>query len=149
MLMWHYRTQVNNLRQEITSSEQEVIVLLQEEFNIPEEYDTFDEVVEFAEEEAAKNRDTWLAFSSQARSSFLQYLLELVSIIDKKTLGFEVSRIAIEQDRLTLQAKVRDYEALKILERELRESPLFSYVEPQDNPDFIMSITLAPLGEDV
>ncbi len=148
MLVWHYKTQVNKLHKEITQSEQEVIEILQKEFNIPEDFDTFDDIIEEAEAEANKKRETWLAFSNQARSSFLQYLLELVTKIDVPSLDFKVERIVIEQDRLLLQASVRDYEALKILERELRKSPLFSYVEPQDNPSFTMSITLARIGED-
>lgn len=144
LLISHYLMQVKKLSTEIRISEQEAIKTLRKQFTIPPEETRLNDVIEVAQNEVAKQRETWFAFSSQARASFLQYLLELATIIDKESLGFSINRISIAEGSLILKAQVKDYEALKILERELRQSKLFTYVEPQDNPSFTMKITLAP-----
>ncbi|MGB8367126.1 MAG: hypothetical protein WCD44_02095, partial [Candidatus Babeliales bacterium] len=118
------------------------------QFKIPREEDDLEEVISIARDEVAQEQETWFAFSGRARSSFLQYLLDLTSNIDRKSLDFSIDSLTIGDGELTLKAKVRDHEALKLLERELRQSKLFSYVEPQDNPNFTMKILLAPTIED-
>jgi hypothetical protein len=51
---------------------------------------------------------------------------------------------------LTIKAHVKDYNALKLLEKALRSSPLLASFEPQATTDFEMKITLAsPSREDV
>jgi hypothetical protein len=147
MLFTSYRSAARGMKQEIAESEKEVITALRAEFEIPAEEKKFDDVLEFAQQQVKKKREMWLAFSNQARTSLLQYLLDLTERIDKASLDFKLEKLSFEQNKLILKAEVRDYEALKILERELRQSKLFSYVEPQDNPRFTMIITLAPIGE--
>ena len=148
-LITHYTIQVKKLTREAESSEQEAIRVLQEEFTIPREDKSLSDIIDAAEVEVKNERETWFAFSSQARASFLQYLLELTSLIDKESLAFTIDRITIAEGTIILKAQVKDYEALKILERELRQSKLFSDVEPQDTPSFTMKITLAPTVEEL
>jgi hypothetical protein len=147
LLFFSYRNSLNVLHQELQSSEKEVIQMLRSEFDIPAEEKRFDDVLEYAKSEARKQEQTWLAFSSQARTSILQYLLELTERINQEALDFVLEKLTIDQSKIVIKAEVRDYEALKILERELRQSKLFIYVEPQDNPRFTMTINLVPLGE--
>ncbi len=45
--------------------------------------------------------------------------------------------------QLVLKAKVKDFEALKQLEKALHQSKLFSYIESPRLPDFTMKLTVA------
>ena len=148
-LLGHYFIQVKKLTHEAYSSEQEAINILKKQFKIPKEENDLEEVILLSQEEVTKEQETWFAFSGKARASFLQYLLELASKIDKKSLNFVIDNITVAEGTILLKAKVRDHEALKLLERELRQSKLFSYVEPQDNPNFTMKIILAPTIEEL
>lgn len=136
--------QSNRLRSEIAASQQEGIDALQERFpEIPEEENDLEEVIALAKSELDKEEIVWRAFSSQNRASFLEYLLELTSKINKQELGFIPERLSIVDgmpDEITLKAQVRDYPALKQLEQALRESKLFSYVEGQNATNFTMKI---------
>lgn len=136
--------QGRRLQSEINASQEEVIEALQERFpEIPEEEDDLDEVINSAKLELEKEEVVWRAFSSQNRASFLEYLLELTSRINKKELGFIPEQLSIvdgAQGEITLKAQVKDYAALKKLEQALRESKLFSYVEGQSDTAFAMKI---------
>jgi len=147
LLITHVIMQTGKLRNEIDRSQQETIQELKNRFTeIPEDKDDLDEVVEEAEAEIAKEESIWLAFSNQMRASFLEYLLELTSRINKQELGFIPKQITITdgaKGEITLKAKVRDYDALKLLEKSLSKSKLFSYVEGQNTPDFTMKILIS------
>jgi Tfp pilus assembly PilM family ATPase len=147
-LITHYSLQLKKVKNEITISEQQALSALKEKFQNLEDEKKLTDAIDAAHEEIKKQKERWFAFSNQSRASFLQYLLELTSKIDTKTIGLDVEQISMSEQELILKARVKDYEALKILERELGQSQLFSYVEPQENLQFAMKITLAPREEE-
>ncbi len=129
---------------EATQSTAEVLSALKAQF--PKELErekNLDDALYAAERAIGKEKETWFVFSGKTRMSFLHYLLELTNRIDKKSVGFSIEELSIAEGVITLKAQVKNHEALKIFERELRRSSLFSYVEPQDNPKFTMKIILA------
>lgn len=146
-LITHTVIQTRRLKKEIQTSQTEAVEELKKWFpSIPEEEDVLDDVVELAKNELKKEEDIWLAFSSQSRTSFLEYLLELSTHINKQELGFEPEQLTIVEGpigQLTLKAKVRDFEALKQLEKTLHQSKLFSYIESPRLPEFTMKISVA------
>lgn len=136
--------QTRKLKQEAYRSEQEVIDMLREKIKkIPEENITLDEVLEAAKSQVNREEKMWGAFSGASRPRFLEVLLELTSKIDKKSLGFEIEKLTITEDTVIMKAEVRGLEELKILERDLDESKLFSYVERVHDRKFTMTIRLA------
>lgn len=144
MLIVHFYMQRRALKKVAMHAEQETITALKKQFpsltakNIGN-------IVEDAQEEVDKEETTWFAFSSAARASLLKILLELKSKIDVEALGFVIKKLTITEGQLIIYARVRDYPALKLLEKTLRTSPLFETVEQQANPDFEtngMKITL-------
>jgi len=149
ILITHYTIQTSNLKKEIRASEHEALTALTSTFKTLEGETNVSDAIEEAEKEVEEQKKRWFAFSYQSRASFLQYLLELASKIDKKSLDFNIEQITIADGILTLKASVRDHDALKILERELAQSKLFSSIEPQDNPQFTMRITLANSSEEL
>lgn len=112
-----------------------------------DEEGNLDDVVDTAQE-LVKNEETlWFSFANPARTSFLKYLLELTSRIDRQGLGFTINKLTIADGVMTLDAQVRDHEALKLLEKELRQSKLFVAVEGQEDPSFrSMKIKLTQAG---
>jgi len=149
ILITHYTIQTSKLKKEIRASEHEALTALTSTFKTLEGETNVSDAIEEAEKEVEEQKKRWFAFSYQSRASFLQYLLELASKIDKKSLDFNIEQITIADGILTLKASVRDHDALKILERELAQSKLFSSIEPQDNPQFTMRITLANSSEEL
>ena len=135
----HSFLQVRSLKQELNESQQEVVEVLKERFDIPRDEEDFDDVVESAERDVVKEENVWFPFSAQ--SQFLKYLLELSSL-DQEGLGLQVERISINKGTITLKAKVKDYDSVIALEKELRKSKFFKYEGSVQKTDFTMKIGL-------
>jgi type IV pilus assembly protein PilM len=143
-LITHYFIQTNKLKQVAQKSEQQALNALTATFKDLEDVKVLsDELIEDARAELEEKQKRWFAFSNQSRASFLQYLGELSTKIDRKTIDLKVEQISISEGILTLKASVRDYSALKIFERELEQSKLFTLAEaPPETPEFTMRLTL-------
>jgi type IV pilus assembly protein PilM len=148
-LITHYSIQTKKLEKEISASQQDALTTLKAAFKDLEDVHSLDEAVTDAQEELKKQKETWFAFSGPSRASFLKYLRELTEKIDKKSLHFDIQQLTIAEGELTLKAHVKDTEALKVLERELRQSTLLKDFEPQENPQFTMKIRLATSSEEL
>jgi len=145
LLLVHSFIQISKLSTEVSNSQKEVISVVREKFNIPPEEETLEDVVAAANEQVRQNEEIVFAFSRKARTSFLKYLLAIHDALDKKALGLDIEQMTISsvEGHIILKAQVKNYEALKKLEKELRKSKLFSYVEPQEKTDFIMKIIVS------
>ncbi len=143
-MITHNIIQTSRLRSEITASSIEAVDELKKRFkDIPEDDDVLDDVLKAAESELTKEEKTWRPFSSDSRASFLEYLLELSTRINKEELGFIPHKLTIVDSmprEIILEAEVRDYPALTKLEHVLKESKLFAYVESPNEPKFTMKI---------
>jgi Tfp pilus assembly PilM family ATPase len=143
-LITHYYIQTSKLESVIHKSERQALDALTTTFTKLENPKALtEEVLDDARMELAEKQKRWFAFSSQSRASFLQYLLELSSKIDRKSIDLKVEQITIGEGILTLKGSVKDYEALKVFERELEQSQLFTMAEaPPETPRFTMRLTL-------
>jgi Tfp pilus assembly PilM family ATPase len=148
-LITHYTLQTNKLKKEIHLSEFEALSALTSTFKSLEDEKNLGDAIDEAEKEVEEQKKRWFAFSNQSRASSLQYLLELSSRIDKKSIDFKVEQVTIAEGFLTLKAEVRDHDALKILSRELGQSKLFGPFESPETPQFSMKIPLAPSNEEL
>lgn len=136
--------QVRSLYSEIAASDLEARAELKnvwsgllhqssEKFN---DQDSLEDLVDEQEALIKNEEKLWFSFANPARTSFLKYLLELTSKIDKKGLGFIINKLTIADGTMTLDAQVKDRDALKVLEKELKQSKLFVAVERQEDPTF-------------
>ena len=148
-LITHYYIQTNKLATAMHKYEHEALTALTTTFKALEGETNLGEAIEVAEKEVEEQNKRWFAFSHQSRASFLQYLLELSTKIDKKGIDLNVEQINIAEDVLTLKAEVRDHDAIKILGRELGQSKLFKPFESPETPQFTMRIPLAPSNEEI
>lgn len=142
--------QTSRLEKEIASSEEQAVDALKDKFKnvIPEETTELEEALQKAQEEVAAEEKTWFAFSSQSPKLFLKYLSELTSHIDKESLELVLEKITIADGVMTLKGSVKDFPALTTLQRELKQSPLFTLGEPQQDIKFdALKITLARKGK--
>ncbi len=145
-LFLHSFLQLRALNNAAYQAEQEVITHLKEEFKgIPRDEEDLETVVQQANAEVQREQKLWFAFANPARVSFLHYLLELTSRIDKEALGFSIDRLLITENSITMTAHVKNHDALIELEKALREpkSKLFRHIEGQNTPDFTMKIRIA------
>ncbi|MCX5925527.1 MAG: pilus assembly protein PilM [Candidatus Dependentiae bacterium] len=147
MLLTYSILETQKMEAEELENKQEAIELLKKEFPKKIEDETgLEEAVEKSTEALKTEEKTWIAFSGKSRTSFLQYWLELTNLVDKEALGFVIDSMGISADTMTIKAHVKDHEALKLLERELRQSKVFSYKEQLTSPIFTMKIMLAQTG---
>lgn len=82
---------------------------------------------------AAQNK--WAPLFYKNRSSFLKYLYELSRHINKKETGLDLSSIDMDQNEIRLSGTVRNIEAVKKLEEELK-SELYTLEDPLQVTDF-------------
>jgi len=141
-LITHYSLQTRKLKKEINLSEQEALTALTSTFKTLEGETSLSDAIDEAEKEVEEQKKRWFAFSQQSRASFLQYLRELVDKIDKKSTGFNIEQLSIDEDSLTIKAEVKDHDALKVLGRELAQSKLFKPFESPETPQFTLKIPL-------
>jgi len=139
-LLLHSSFQMRKLHSEIQESQDEVVAILKERFDLPRDLANFDMIVEEAVSEVTKEERALSLFSAQ--SHFLKYLLELHAL-DTEGLGLQVKRVVITKDTMTLDAKVKDFKSVSKFEKELRKSKLFKYAGSVQKTDFTMKIPLA------
>jgi len=102
-----------------------------------------------SEEKVKKEETIWFAFSGQTRFSFLKYLQELTAAIDREATGLDLKKLTITEEprNIILDGEVRDYDALKILEKELKRSNLFVTLPSLQAPKFTITLPLKNTGD--
>ncbi len=135
--------QARKFKKEIAASRNETIELLHEWFPSVEQ-GRFDDMFEEAQKTAEQEEKIWFAFDRSKKHSFLNFLLEL-SHLDRQGLGLVFERITINQDNgtMTIKAQVKGHEALEPLQNELKQTNLFTYIQPQQNANFNMELHFA------
>jgi Tfp pilus assembly PilM family ATPase len=142
------------LQQEITIRERETIDRLKKAFpGVPRiakatAGSSLDTLNNEARREVAREKSIWFALSSKNRSSFLRELDELSTRIDREGLGLNLKRLGIDEDTLSLEGQVKDFEALRLLEEDLRQSRLFKAVPKLEDTRFNLKLALDTTREE-
>lgn len=145
LLVGHATLQIHALNREVNQSTKEAIVLLHDNFKDEVDANESDlkEAVDAARDAIGIREKKWSKFSNEQRLSPLKYLLELTNTLNKDVLGLKTESILITDNTLTLQGQVNDHEALKTLEQEINQVPLFKVIQPGPaDPIFQMKIHL-------
>lgn len=139
--------QTSKLQKNVERSKKEAVATLVEWFPEIEE-GHLDDMIEAAKEEATKEERLWFSFDRSTKNSLLSFLLALTQL-DREGLGLIVDKISIDQDKgiMLLKAQVKDHDALAPLQNELKQSKLFTYVQPQENPNFTMELRFATASD--
>jgi type IV pilus assembly protein PilM len=118
--------QKRKITRSVTSSEREMVTAIND-LQLSDSRILEDALVE-AERKVNREEELWFAFSRQTRFSFLKALQDLSSAIDRQGVGLKLRRLVITPNYLTIEGEVKDFNGLKVLERELRESNMFILV---------------------
>jgi len=106
-----------------------------------------------AKKKVSQEESLWFSLSQQRRNSFLYYLQELSTYVDRKDLGLTLRKLVIQRDSkqgtetMKLEGRVKDYPALKKFETALRESKLFTQIPPLQDVTFDITLTIQPSKE--
>lgn len=139
--------QVSSLNREISASEEQLSKELMSQFKIPEEENTdLDSLISTAEGKVAQSERLMFAFSGGHRISFLHYLYELTTIINKNVLDLKLNRLQFSENTLTLVGSVATFDQLNALEDDLCKAKLFTYRRHLPDPQFTIKIPLKKNG---
>lgn len=144
---------VRSMSGEAYASEQEAIDRLRRTFALSaRNSSSLEQAIANAERELSKEENIWFALSSRNRFSFLSYLQELSTRIDREAIGLEIRRFVMRtgdsggDDTLTIEGSVKDYDALRALEEALIDSKLFRVVPKLQETKFVISLVIDKKG---
>jgi type IV pilus assembly protein PilM len=149
-LLFHSFWQVSLLKKAAQKFEQETVKTLNQRGLAKGK--TMAEASKQAEEKVTQEEAIWFAFSSQTRFSFLKYLQDLSSAIDKEATGLVLKKLIITEQEprsMVLEGEVPDFDALKILERELKQSNMFISIPSLQSPKFSITLQLKKNGDTI
>jgi len=149
MLLTHVFLERRKLQKEVTKLEKEIITVLKSQ-GLTKGRNLQTSLSE-SQEKVSQEEGIWFAFSSQTRFSFLKHLQVLSTVIDKEGIGLKINKFIIsekEPSSITIDGQVRDFDALKILEKELKESQLFMSIPSLQNTKFNITMPLVKNGDE-
>jgi type IV pilus assembly protein PilM len=149
LLLSHFFLQKRKVQKESSKLEQQVISTLKEQGLTKGK--NLQTAINESQEKVSQEEAIWFAFSSQTRFSFLKHLQVLSTVIDKDGIGLKINKLIIsekEPSSITIDGQVRDFDALKVLERELKESKLFRSIPSLQDTKFNITMELIKNGDD-
>lgn len=146
LLIYSY-LQLNGLKNALKNYESGIISTLNKQGLTTAK--SLNDALKKSEEKVKQEETIWFAFSSQTRFSFLKYLQELTAAIDKEATGLDLKKLVITEEprNIILDGEVRDYDALKVLEKELKRSNLFTSLPSLQAPKFTITLPLKTNGD--
>ena len=141
--------QINKLVTENNNAAKETINVLRNTFGITDRASLINlsTAIPAAKTKVDEEEAIWFSFSQGARFSFLKYLQELSSLIERDSIGLNLKKLTMTHDLITLEGEVRDFKALENLENALSESKLFSHVSVPQETKFTIKITIKKNGD--
>ena len=146
---------IRKLNNELELSKQEVVKKLSKEFDIvlraSKKGPAVATLVSDARQKLMTNESLWSALTDD-RSSFLRYLQELSTHINRKEIGLDLKRLSIKrddqtgEDKLTLDGSVRTYDDLRKFEDALNDTKLFKHVGRLEEVKFTLSLIINKEG---
>lgn len=146
-----------SLRNELALSKDQVLQRLTREFNLAQPRGkrgkSLTQVINETRQKLTHEESIWFALSTVNRFSFLHYLQELGTHINRDKLGLIMKRLSIKsdersgQDTVILEGSVRDYDALRKFEEDLQDSQLFRSVPKLQETKFNISLSIDKNGK--
>lgn len=133
-LSLHAFFQLRKLRTAYRISENQARTQLRTVLNVNEK--NLGLAVSAARNEIEKEENIWFSLSPQNRISFLKYLEELSTLIDRENVGLDLNKLSLTRDSIVLEGSVPDWPDLETFRRELRRSKIFSLDVPPQHPNF-------------
>jgi hypothetical protein len=94
-------------------------------------------------EKSIKNEELiWYAFSNQKRFSYLLSLSEITKQIDRSAIDLKIKKLTITPNLTSLEASVKDFPSLQLLEEEINESKYLKTLTPLQETSFNLNIKI-------
>jgi|GEM_PF-2855209 len=145
LLAFHTFKEIHTFSQEAAASQKQILKALKDNFSTLSTNNLRD-ALEAAQREVKHEENIWSSLSSQNRQSFLHYLHELSTKIDRETLGLTLKKMVISKNIISLEGNVRSFEAVEQFEHQLRETHLFSAVPDMQKVEFSVQLPLQLQG---
>jgi len=137
-------------KNEIKKSKKEIVNELKKEFNLRsrKKSQSLSAVLNDAKQKLSNEENIWFALSSKNKYSFMHYLQELFTRIDREELGLDLKRFSISRDDskgsdiINMEGSVKDYDELRKLENYLEDSKLFEIVPRLEETKFNISLVV-------
>lgn len=111
---------------EYNKSKKELITKLKDQMDVDTKgMKRVTDIVAAAQAKLEQAKKVCFSFSP-SNHSFLRYLEELSSKIDRESLGLDLKKLSIHDKEVTLQGKVKDFDVLETFEEELMELKNFT-----------------------
>ena len=160
LLGFHIATQIKYLEKRLVTDQTKMIAIMKKTFpSAAEELSRMSkskkasslarqitEALNLAHKDISQESSILSAFSAQSRNSFLEYLVTLSTKIDRETLGLELKKMTLNKSVITLEGRVRNFEALEQFERALKETELFATIPDMQKVDFSITLPLIQKG---
>ncbi len=95
-----------------------------------------------AKKSVTKEEEIWFSFSNQTRRSFLKYLYNLSTTIEREEIGLQLKKMVMNKDVILMEGSVRNFEGLAQFEQELKSTELFMHVPDFQKTEFSESLTI-------
>lgn len=141
----HTFLQVRKLSNEVALSQQQIVKTLKTTFPTLKTTNRRD-AFELARKEVKKEATIWSAFSGQNRQSFLHYLLEMSTKVDREMLGLQLKKMVINKKTISLEGSVRSFDAVEQFEQQLKDTKLFTAVPDMQKIEFSVQLPLDTTG---
>lgn len=131
---------IQSLNTEAHESEREAIAKLKREFDLGKiKEKSLEDVNIRARQELVKEENIWFALQNK---SFLYYLQELSTRIDRAGLGLTLKKLVLNEKSVIIEGSVKDFDALKTFEDDLQQSNLFVSIPKLHDIKFAVELTL-------
>lgn len=124
LLCGNWYMQYRNMSQQSTRIKRSITSTLTDKFRL-EKKRSYKEAIEAAQEKIGREESIWSGFSKESRTSFLQYLQELSTTIDREATNLALKKVILEKDAVTLIGQVGGLNELKVFEQALENSRMF------------------------
>jgi len=141
----HVFFQLSKLSRAYESARTEILTTLKKEFPLINTSNIDDFLIR-AQKEVKTEEGIWSSFSTKTRQSYLEYVSTLSQKIDRQGLGLSLSKMMINKKAITLEGKVKNYDAISQLQRQLQDTGLFVSVPDLQKTDFSVSLPLEQRG---
>lgn len=125
----------------ITTIEQKMKVDLKSEKNLKN-------IVQKAEDTLKKRHKLWFSFSKQTEQSYLEYLQELSTAIDRDSLGLNLRKMRLDAEKVSMAGSVKDFEALEVFEEELMGLKRLALVDKPRETTFSIELKVKDKDKD-
>ncbi len=140
--------QVTKIENQINKARKSALLQIKNKFEIVE--NNLATAVESAQIKLNEEQAIWEDISGASRFSFLKYLQELSSKIDRKGIGLDLKKLILNKKSIILVGQVPDFPDLKTLKEELNESKLFKLASVPQEPNFKeIKLTITPEDGDL